>query len=176
MYKFMTVSFLALGVAFYEMSGGADFVPEQRLTVADADVAVETPVVQTTDVDVSRSNAASLISLNPQVTTVALDTTPTPQPAPAAEPVAVAEPAVVVTQDPVAEIVEVVTEPLDIRAVAGSRVNMRQGPGTNFSVLDTLDGGTQTEVLEVNDDGWARIQVVNTGQVGWMAERLLTDG
>jgi len=31
-------------------------------------------------------------------------------------------------------------------------------------------------VLEVNANGWARIQVLTTGQTGWMAERLLTDG
>ena len=65
------------------------------------------------------------------------------------------------------------TAVLDIRAVAGSRVNMRQGPGTNFPVLDTLDGGTQAEVLEVNANGWAQIEVLNTGQIGWMSTRLL---
>lgn len=176
MYKFIIVSFLALGVAFYEMSGGADFVPEQRDIIAEADVAPVAPIVETANVDVTRSNAASLIALNPQVTTVSLETTQaavaTPQPA----SVEVAAPAVVVEEEPVAEIVEVAAQPLDIRAVAGSRVNMRQGPGTNFSVLDTLDGGTRAEVLEVNDSGWARIQILATGQVGWMAERLLTDG
>ena len=68
------------------------------------------------------------------------------------------------------------TAVLDIRAVAGSRVNMRQGPGTNFPVLDTLDGGTQAEVLEINANGWAQIEVLNTGQIGWMSTRLLIGG
>jgi len=79
-------------------------------------------------------------------------------------------------ETPAEPVVVAAATPLDIRAVAGSRVNMRQGPGTNFSVLDTLDGGTEAEVLEVNANGWARIQVLTTGQTGWMAERLLTDG
>lgn len=175
MYKFIIVSFLALGLAFYELSGGADFVPEQREIVAEAETTPQTPIIQTVNVDVTRSNAASLIALNPQVTTVSLETTQVPVATPEPAVVEIAEPVVVVEEEPIAEVVEVAAAPLDIRAVAGSRVNMRQGPGTNFSVLDTLDGGTQTEVLEVNDDGWARIQVVDTGQVGWMAERLLTD-
>ena len=172
--KFIIVSFLALGLAFYEMSGGSDFVPQERIVVAKAPIASDTRVGQTTDVAVSRNNAASLIALNPAVTTVSLETT-----------TLVAEPAVAVTPAVSETVTEAVVEetapaveanPIDIRAVAGSRVNMRQGPGTNFNVLDTLDGGTQTEVLEVNADGWARIEVVNTGQIGWMAERLLTDG
>lgn len=148
--KFIIVSFFALGFAFYEFSGGSDFVPESRVNVADA--ADVQPIDLSTDVAVSRSNAASLIALNPTVTPVSLDTTP-------ATTIPVAAPAV-----------------LDIRAVAGSRVNMRQGPGTSFDVVTTLNRGAQTEVLEVNPAGWARVEVVTTGQIGWMAERLLTDG
>lgn len=63
-----------------------------------------------------------------------------------------------------------------LRQVAGNRVNMRSGPGTNFSVLTTLTRGTDVEVLEVNANGWARLRQVSSGQEGWMAERLLTDG
>lgn len=51
---------------------------------------------------------------------------------------------------------------------------MRSGPGTNYGVLDTLTRGTQTEVIEVNANGWARIRVTTTDQVGWMSSRLLT--
>ena len=50
---------------------------------------------------------------------------------------------------------------------------MRSGPGTNFDVLDTLPGGTEAEVMEVNASGWARIRILSTGEEGWMAERLL---
>ena len=167
--KFIIVCFLALGVAFYEMSGGSEFVPEERIALAKAEISEPASTTQTANVAVSRNNAASLIALNPAVTTVSLDTTAVVTPA-------IVEVAVPIIEEPVEEIVAVAAAPLDIRAVAGSRVNMRQGPGTNFSVLDTLDGGTQAEVLEVNSDGWARVQVLNTGQTGWMAERLLTGG
>jgi uncharacterized protein YgiM (DUF1202 family) len=50
---------------------------------------------------------------------------------------------------------------------------MREGPGTNFGVIDTLTGGTEAEVIEVNAEGWAYIRLVGTNQTGWMAERLL---
>ena len=63
----------------------------------------------------------------------------------------------------------------DVRSVSGDWVNMRSGPSTNYDVLDTLPRGTQAEVMEVDADGWARIRVTNTGQEGWMAERLLSD-
>jgi len=63
--------------------------------------------------------------------------------------------------------------PVDLRAVSASRVNMRTGPGTNYGVLDKLVRGTQAEVIEVTAEGWARIRVVETGQVGWMSTSLL---
>jgi hypothetical protein len=170
--KFIIVSFLALGVVFYEMSGGGDFVPEGRIVTAKAQIVDERSIIETSDVSVSRSNAASLMALNPAVTPVSLDTTLVTDQQPVAIQVATPASEVQVTET----VVEVVAAELDIRAVAGSRVNMREGPGTNFSVLDTLDGGTQAEVLEVNADGWARIEVLNTGQIGWMSARLLTDG
>ena len=75
----------------------------------------------------------------------------------------------------VVEIVAPVVEPkLDIRAVAGSRVNMRMGPSTDFEVITTLDGGTKLEVLSVDADGWANVST-ERGIEGWMAERLLTE-
>ncbi|MDE0849970.1 SH3 domain-containing protein [Yoonia sp.] len=169
MNKFIIMSFLVLGVVFYEMSGGGDFVSETRIVTEKAQIVDEKPIIETTDVSVSRNNAASLMALNPTVTTVSLDTAPVTEQQPVA--IQVATPA---AEAPIPEtVVEVVTAVLDIRAVAGSRVNMRQGPGTNFPVLDTLDGGTQAEVLEINANGWAQIEVLNTGQIGWMSTRLL---
>eukprot|EP01013_Petalomonas_cantuscygni_P018093 TRINITY_DN35432_c0_g1_i1.p2 TRINITY_DN35432_c0_g1~~TRINITY_DN35432_c0_g1_i1.p2 ORF type:complete len:214 (-),score=54.96 TRINITY_DN35432_c0_g1_i1:937-1578(-) len=64
---------------------------------------------------------------------------------------------------------------VSLRQVAGSRVNMRSGPSTSFGVVTTLDGGTEVEVFEV-EGGWARLRSIATGDEGWMAERLLTDG
>jgi len=63
-----------------------------------------------------------------------------------------------------------------LRDVAARAVNMRAGPDTSYDVLDTLPQGTQTEVVESDGNGWVRVRVVATGQMGWMAERLLTNG
>ena len=60
-------------------------------------------------------------------------------------------------------------------SVAAARVNIRSGPSTDYSVLATLSRGSKAEVLEVNLDGWARVLIYQTGEEGWMAERLLSD-
>ena len=65
---------------------------------------------------------------------------------------------------------------LAIREVAARAVNMREGPDTSYAVIDTLPQGTQTEIIEADNTGWVRVRILNTGQIGWMAERLLTQG
>ncbi|MEO0356826.1 MAG: SH3 domain-containing protein [Pseudomonadota bacterium] len=62
----------------------------------------------------------------------------------------------------------------DVRQVAGSRVNMRNGPSTDFQVLAQLGRGDEVEVIDSPGDGWVQLRVRATGQIGWMAERLLT--
>ena len=64
----------------------------------------------------------------------------------------------------------------DIRRVQPARVNMRQGPGTDFSVVAKLTQGTEVEVLSDEGDGWVKLRVVDTGRVGWMADYLLVAG
>ena len=174
--KFMIVTFLVLGAVFYQMSGGADFEPELRAprAIAQTDLAPAAPADG--GVQVTRADTASLIEIAP----------PAAAPAPVAEPVVFTPlPAgeVIITPAPdaapaqVTETAAPVTEQpsLDLRLVAGDWVNMRSGPSTAFDVLDTLPRGTEAEVVEVNADGWARIRVTDTGQEGWMAERLLSD-
>lgn len=163
--KFIVGTFLILGFVFYELSGGADFVPEsQRTQVAAVE---EAPQEQEQVVEVTRSNSATLVNVTAEA----------PAEAEIIQAVAEAIELDVAEEVQVVATEEVVPEPtpLDLRLVAGSRVNMRAGPGTTFDVLDTLPGGTETEVIEVNASGWARIRVTSSGQIGWMAERLLTE-
>ncbi|EAR49805.1 hypothetical protein OG2516_08623 [Oceanicola granulosus HTCC2516] len=63
-------------------------------------------------------------------------------------------------------------EARNVVAVAGSRVNMRTGPGTEHSVVVTLPRGTEATVLETRD-GWVHLDVTSTGQSGWMAAYLV---
>jgi hypothetical protein len=62
----------------------------------------------------------------------------------------------------------------DIREVAASRVNMRDGPGTGFPVVSKLSQGDQVMVLQDTGDGWLKLQVVDTDRIGWMADFLVT--
>ena len=73
---------------------------------------------------------------------------------------------------------EVITLPAgsDIRAVSGDRVNLREGPGTNYSVIDQLVRGDKVEVLQDEGEGWVKLRPVGGGTIGWMASFLLTDG
>lgn len=64
----------------------------------------------------------------------------------------------------------------DIRAVTGTRVNMREGPGTDFSVISSLVEGDKVEVLLDPGNGWVKLRPMNGSAVGWMADFLLSDG
>ncbi|MEO1705713.1 MAG: SH3 domain-containing protein, partial [Pseudomonadota bacterium] len=55
----------------------------------------------------------------------------------------------------------------------GTRVNMRNGPGTSFPILATLTRGAEAEVIAEPGNGWLQIRVSDTGAVGWMAESLM---
>ena len=68
----------------------------------------------------------------------------------------------------------IVAPELDIRYVNASRVNMRQGPGTNYSILSRLLSDDKVTVLEDSGTGWLRLKVDKTGRVGWIAASLLT--
>lgn len=57
--------------------------------------------------------------------------------------------------------------------VAGSRVNMRSGPSTSDSVVDSLPGGTLAERIGAEHDGWVEIRDVASGRSGFMVARFL---
>lgn len=56
-----------------------------------------------------------------------------------------------------------------------ARLNVRQGPGTNFAVIGTLTNGTTVTVLSRNDVGdWWRVCCVGgTSQEGWVAAQYI---
>lgn len=180
MKKFILVSFLVLGVGFYELSGGAHFEPEMRAPVAIAETDLTPNADGAAVPQVTRNDTSSLIEIPaptalPPARVEAVSFT---APLPAGQVVIIPAPDAV-SDEVVAPVTEDVitldTAGPDVRAVSGDWVNMRSGPSTNYDVLSTLPRGTQAEVMEVDAEGWARIRVTDTGQVGWMAERLLSD-
>lgn len=163
MKSYVWLTFAFMGWAYYEISGGSDFEPVQTViaVVEQAEPEIVTRANSPTLLAVSSSNIAPQSQdtdiMQALTDAVALDSVE-------------AEPEIVAVVAPVVE-----PEELDIRAVKGSRVNMRMGPGTGFDVIMTLDGGTKLEILEIDADGWANVSTVDRGIEGWMAARLLTD-
>lgn len=53
-------------------------------------------------------------------------------------------------------------------------VTVRTGRGNDYQILRTIRTGTPVEVLQVTDDGYARVRLQD-GVEGWMLTRFLTD-
>lgn len=64
----------------------------------------------------------------------------------------------------------------EVRQVTGRSVNVRGGPGTDYSVVNRLVRGDQVEILQDPGDGWVQLRPVGGGTVGWMADFLLSEG
>jgi uncharacterized protein YgiM (DUF1202 family) len=177
----MVLTFILLGWVFFEFSGGADFVPETR------PVAASDPV-QSDPETVTRADTAELSAIPAAVsqpattaklaaTAVAAVAVPAAVPAPAPAPMAVPEPATVQPAPAFVSLSQpqpVVPGAADLRFVEPELVNMRDGPGTDYAVADKLSRGTTAEVLESDGNGWVRVHIIATDQIGWIAERLLT--
>lgn len=172
--KIIIITFAFLGFAFYEMSGGDEFVPvahekraaleveraekERMLAEAKAEKLKEAPVAQVI--------LASAVVASPEVKTDEV-----------IEAVTAALEAdkveTIVGEEVVAEVVEE-TPAVDLREVTAARVNMRNGPGQKFDVVAKLTSGEQVEILQDPGNGWVKLRVADSGRVGWMADFLLT--
>ncbi|HBS51143.1 MAG TPA: ligand-binding protein SH3 [Rhodobacteraceae bacterium] len=63
----------------------------------------------------------------------------------------------------------------DIREISGTRVNIRQGPGTIYPVITTLRLGDPVEVLSDSGTGWVRIRMGENRRLGWVSASLVSD-
>jgi len=62
---------------------------------------------------------------------------------------------------------------MDLRRVTGNVVNVRNGPGTGYSVVNQLRRGDAVEVLTDPGEGWVKLQAIETKRIGWMSARFL---
>ncbi len=172
--RFIIVTFLLLGWGFFELSGGMDFqapaqkekplnalleqvAEEERTVVARAEQTPATAEIigrAQAEEDRAQVTLASFSAADTSLATV------------------LGAAAQTVTAE--SEAIEAAAVVADIRAVSGSRVNMRNGPGTNHQVLSQLLRGTEAEVLQEPGNGWVKIRVIDGGRIGWMAARLMT--
>jgi len=69
---------------------------------------------------------------------------------------------------------EWVEPPSDRREITGTRVNMRDGPGTIYPVLARLTIGQKVEVLGDSGTGWLRLRMIDGQQTGWISASLVS--
>lgn len=177
MNKFIAFTFLVLGVGFYELSGGSEFVLETRDSVEPevarahsldtVTPAVSEPSAASVEVaaavpDEAETANVQLASFNADVEDAELpkiDLSKFETPAP---------------RDPVATAAAPTFTDTEIRQVTGNRVNVRSGPGTGFEVVAQAIRGDEAEIIVDDGSGWVQLRLVG-GQTGWMADFLLSD-
>ena len=136
MTRMVLLTFAFLGWAWFELSGGTDFVPGDNgvTLLARVETAPE-PATPTDSVAVARADtsAAPLTDVTPSVVLE-----PEPQKVAALSAAAVlsdASPEPVPAAIPANEAVLTEPAPVDYRSVSGNRVNLRFGPGTDYAVV-----------------------------------------
>ncbi|SFE45790.1 SH3 domain-containing protein [Roseivivax sediminis] len=201
MKSFILATFGFLFLGFYEMSGGTDFEPGWWLDKAgaeEASVAQAGPqddqvaradtggmltqvVARPAEASISEENAAEAEanaaaeaeSETAQTNGRVDDLLLTRREVPAQETkVSTASSASVETSSAEADSGQESFR--DIRSVDGNVVNMRSGPGTDFSVVAQLSRGDDVEVLRDTGTGWIKLRVIETDRIGWMADWLVT--
>lgn len=182
--KIIVITFAFLGFAFYELSGGDEFVPiadekraalkleQDAIRIAQAKAKAERLAKQAAP----QAAAAPVILASATAGDAAAKPAEVMQ---AIEAALDADKVDAVTNAPVAEAsnqapAEEEVVAADVRTVTAARVNMRNGPGQSFNVVSKLNGGDEVEILQDPGDGWVKLRVADTGRVGWMADFLLT--
>ena len=200
MKRFILLSFIFMGWAFYEFSGGAEFEPQTpaRLAKYDADEKTHDQAAQTTTAQ-KTAQAATTPPTTPQpeeTVTASLDVSDSqavlasstgnkplrlaprpslfsaPSPTPASELAIVSVSHETATAIPGVETSQVAQ---DLRTVRSARVNMRNGPGTQYSVLGKLKRGDKVHVLQEPGNGWVKLKALDGGRIGWMSASLLAN-
>jgi hypothetical protein len=192
MWRFMIVTFAFLAVAFYELSGGADYRPADgsrqamaltqpkliktaKITPVKTTIPAVQPASETVITFASASADISGAVAQPlSGKTLVAANIITPVAGVLAFDTAKALDLTTPAATPVIlDITSAAVNVADFRRVTGSRVNMRMGPGTTYDVMASLLRDDRVEVLQDPGDGWVKLRVVDSGRVGWMADFLL---
>lgn len=173
MKRFIVLTFLLMGWGYYELSGGADFVPQTRPeSLAAAPVTPDAPAApELGGIEIVTRTAGN-------VTLAALTEPSAPAPdlaVPDADIAAALEQALPPAEAGVIPAVAPApAEPADLREVTGNRVNLRDGPGRDFAAIDQLTQGTVIAVISSGAGAWVEVEVIASGQTGWMSADFLT--
>ncbi|MDA7967207.1 SH3 domain-containing protein [Ruegeria sp.] len=196
MTRLILVTFAALGWSFYVMSGGPDFEPrglrsEQPVQVAAVakPVTVAKPKAEELVTNVATRATPIRVQPKPTDTIVAADVAADPANLSGFSRISTfdgqgASFTLASLEDGAAGLQQVApTEPAeqtaepepvrDIREISGTRVNLRDGPGTIYPIIGKAQLGQQVEVLGDSGTGWLRLRVLPVQQVGWISESLI---
>lgn len=170
MNKYVVISFVVMGVMFYELSGGSDFEPGSNSIVvfADPKPVVTSPEAAPATVARAATNAADLTEIAPARALIEPDVQ-----TPAVDLISKEVEAAVVVAASLTENVPADAEP-DLRFVDGDRVNMRGGPGTGYAVVGRLVRNDMVEIIMDEGNGWLHLRDTATGDEGWIADFLVT--
>jgi len=80
----------------------------------------------------------------------------------------------VATAETASDVSKIAEPTADYWYVTGSRVNLRQGPGTSNPVVGQVTWGTEAEVLS-DHDGWYEIRLADGSVSGWIFGKFLND-
>ncbi|GGG71638.1 hypothetical protein GCM10011415_19420 [Salipiger pallidus] len=172
----MLLSFGVLAFGWYELSGGADFKPGTNgIPVA---ALFDMPAPPASKPRVVAVAAASSETVEAEISGNTVADTPVPKldlTLASANPDAVADAQPAFVQLASLNVVnDISPEPqADLREVSGNVVNMRNGPGTRFSVLDQLRRGDDVEVVADPGEGWVKLRVMESNRIGWMSDDFL---
>ncbi len=201
MTRLIVVTFAALGWTFYVMSGGPDFEPRgERVQQPDRVASVSETVSDPESRDRAQELVTNVAT---RAVSVRAEPEPTVAPEDVAAFVAEPETPVLtgfstfadqgasltlasledgaagLQQVAVATQTDAAPEPVlpepqkDIREISGTRVNMRDGPGTIYPVIGKATIGQQVEVLGESGTGWLRLRVLPAQQMGWVSASLV---
>ncbi|WP_235216141.1 SH3 domain-containing protein [Ruegeria halocynthiae] len=196
MTRLIVMTFAALGWCFYVVSDGPNFEP--RGLRAEQPVRVAATPKPAPPASTQARDLVTNVALRTPLTRVETETTPT-EDAAAAVPVpanlegfsgltafddqaasitlASLEDGVAGLQQTVLDVQDQTTEVFepkkDIREITGTRVNVRDGPGTIYPIIGKVAIGQKVEVLSESGTGWLRLRVLPAQQVGWISASLV---
>ncbi|WP_234999046.1 SH3 domain-containing protein [Ruegeria sp. AU67] len=198
MTRLIILTFTALGWCFYVMSGGPDFEPrglrsDQPVRVASVPQPAEVAPTRVEELVTSVAVRAPTVRAQPQLEPEEIVQI-------VAEPASLqslsgisvfddqsANITLASLEDGVAGLRQTDDAPLpetseaaaipepekDIREISGTRVNMRDGPGTIYPIVGKAAIGQKVEVLSDSGTGWLRLRVLPAQQVGWISASLV---
>ena len=145
---------LFLGGSIWAAMAFAPELDEPVFTEMVAEVAPE--VIQIEEPEVTRAALISPVEVATPVVEAAT------QPAPAPEPV-------VVVAAPAPEPERI------IWYVTGSRVNVREGPSTDYGIMGKVIYGEAAEIISDPNSDWVKIRIEGDGVEGFIMKRFMTD-